>query len=354
MIQRAKRTGVDLRLIPSLRRAIRPHHDAAALMALVRLFREERPDIVHTHSSKAGVLGRFAARLTGVPIVVHTVHGLPFHPYEKAWLNALYRWLEWICGRWTDRLVAVAEAMVDQGVAGGMAPREKFVVIRSGMELAPFLDAERAREATRASLGLAPGDRVVVEVARLAPLKGHEDVLVAASRLAARHPSLRLLFVGDGELREALHARARALEVWERVVWTGMVEPDRVAAMLAASDVVVHASYREGLARVLPQALVVGRPVASYDIDGAREVIEDGVTGRLVRAGDVAGLTAALDALLSDPASAARMATEGRRCCVEEFGHERMVERIDALYREISGHCNSEVGSFICQAPKGP
>lgn len=335
LIQRARRGGVDLRLLPHLRRAISPYHDALALGSLVRLFREERPDIVHTHSSKAGILGRLASKLTGVPVVVHTVHGLPFHPYESGWRNLLYRGLEWVCGHWTDRLVAVAEAMVEQGVAGGMGPREKFEVIRSGMELARFLDAERLREVTRAALGFLPTDRVVAKVARLAPLKGHEDVLVAASRLVTRHLTLRLLFVGDGELREELHARARALGVWERIVWTGMVEPDRVAAMLAASDVVVHASYREGLARVLPQALVAGRPVATFDVDGASEVVEDGVTGRLVRPGDVNGLTAALDALLSDPASATRMALEGRRRCVATFSHEEMVARIDALYRKL-------------------
>jgi len=347
LIQRARRNGVDLRLLPHMRRAISPYHDALALASLIQLFREERPDIVHTHSSKAGILGRFAARLTGVPIVVHTVHGLPFHPYERRSLNALYRVLEWVCGRWTDRLIAVAGAMVDQGVEGGMGPREKFTVIRSGMELAPFLAAEGLRDATRARLGIAPADRVVVEVARLAPLKGHEDVLVAASRLVGRHPTMRLLFVGDGELREALHARARALGVWERIVWTGMVEPDRVAAMLAASDVVVHASYREGLARVLPQALVVGRPVATFDVDGAREVVEDGVTGRLIHVGDVDGLTAALDGLLSDPASASRMAAEGRRRCVAEFDHAEMVARIDALYQELLTGQESVSAPFV-------
>ena len=332
LLERARRKGVRVIVLLSLRRAIHPVRDVVSYQALLDIFRAERPQIVHTHSSKAGILGRFAAHRARTPVVVHTIHGPPFYPGQNAAANFAFRMAERLAARRTHRLISVADAMTERFVSGGVAPREKFVTIYSGMEVAPFLADGEARERVRAEFGFAPGDVVIGKIARLFHLKGHEDVLRAFSGVVADFPRARLLFVGDGILREALQARARALGVAERVRFAGLVAPDRIPEMIKAMDVLVHASLREGLARVLPQALLSGCPVISYDVDGAREVVRNGETGFLVPAGSVGGLTDALRTALGDLPAARAMAARGRELFTEQFRAETMVRRIVEVY----------------------
>jgi len=335
LLSQAERSGFEVVVVPQMRREIHPLRDLASLRALRRIIAERRPQIVHTHSSKAGILGRYAAHREGVPIIVHTIHGLPFHPYERWWLNRLYVWLERRAAGWSSQLVSVADAMTEQAVAAGVAEREKFVTIYSGMEVEAFLGSGARREEMRQRFGFGPGDFVFGKVARLFELKGHEYVLRAAQRLCGRHPELRLLFVGDGVLRGELERLADDLGLAEKVVFAGLVPASMVPACLAAMDALVHASLREGLARVLPQALLAGKPAVSFNVDGAREVVVDGQTGYLVAPRSVGELAEAMGKVIERRKEAERMAARGRELCRERFEWRAMVERLDRLYRRL-------------------
>jgi len=335
LLEQAKRGPFRTVVLPQMRRAIHLTRDLSTYRALKRLFRRERYDVVHTHSSKAGILGRLAARKADVPVVVHTIHGLPFHPYQPKFTYRLYVGLERMAGRRADRIISVADAMTAQAVAAGVAPADNFTTIYSGMDLDAFLAADAERETARKKLGFGPDDLVVGKIARLFDLKGHEYVFEAFRRLAARFPTLKLMLVHDGILRKEFERELEQSGLLDRTVFTGIVPPDEIPGLIAAMDVLVHASLREGLARTLPQALAVGRPVVSFDVDGAREVVFDDKTGYLVPPKDVGALTAALEQLLADAALRQRLGAEGRRLVDPMFRKERMVEQIAALYDEL-------------------
>lgn len=335
LLERARANRVPVEIVTSLRRAIHPWRDLSAYRHIKRVLRDFQPDVVHTHSAKGGFLGRAAAHALGVPAIVHTVHGAPWHPYQGRGARLLFR----ACERWAARrchaFIGVADAMTDLMVAGGVAPRERFTTIYSGLEVEPLLAAERHRERVRGELGYGPRDVVVGKIARLFHLKGHDDLLAAAPRIVAAQPDVRFLLVGDGILRESLERRVAALGLTAHFRFLGLVPPERVPESIAAMDVLVHVSLREGLARVLPQALIAGRPVVSYDIDGAREVVIPGETGYLLPPGDVAGLVAAVVELAGDASLRDRLGAEGRRRCADLFRHQRMTREIRALYERL-------------------
>ena len=335
LLRRARANGVDLVLMPELCRELSPLKDWRAYRKLRRLFREVKPDVVHTHSSKAGILGRLAARKEGAPAIVHTIHGLPFHRFQGRLAHKFYVWSETRAARWCDRILCVADAMTEQAVAEGVAPPEMFRTVYSGMETGPFVRDLGARERVREEFGLAPDDIVIGKIARLFYLKGHEDVLRAGAAVCRRFPKAKFFFLHDGILREQFRALAEELGIGDRVVFGGIVDPERIPEMYEGMDLVVHASYREGLARILPQALLSGVPVVSYDVDGAKEVVLPGETGWLVPPGDVAGLERAMTEALENLPRAREMALEGRRRFEEQFRTETMVREIERTYREL-------------------
>jgi glycosyltransferase involved in cell wall biosynthesis len=335
LLSEVRRLDIPCVVVPSLRRAVHPVRDAQAFFQLKRELRAFAPAVVQTHSSKAGILGRFAARAAGVPIVIHTVEGLPFHRYASPWTNALYVLAERAAARVTDHTVCVAQAMVDQAVAAGIRPPGGYSIIYSGMDVDAHLRAAAFRDATRRRLGIVPEDVVIGKVARLFELKGHEFVIRALPAVLERCPQARLLFVGDGLLRAELAHLAGSLGVAHRVTFAGLVPPEEVPAMISAMDVLVHASLREGLPRVLVQALLCEKPVVAFALDGAPEVVIDGVTGRLVQPESVEGLAAALLATIEHPEESRRMAQEGRHRFVDRFRISTMVDDTEALYRRL-------------------
>jgi glycosyltransferase involved in cell wall biosynthesis len=334
LVERAQAGGLDLRIMPELRRSIHPWRDWRSYRRLLQLLREIRPQIVHTHSSKAGILGRLAAAKLGIP-AVHTIHGASFHYGQNPLAHHSYILAEKFAARHCQRFISVCEAMTDQYVEAGIAPRERFVTIYSGMEVEPFLNPPRSRDEVRRELGLRPEHVVITKVARLFHLKGHECVIAAASRVAREHPQVRFVFVGDGILRGQFERQIAAAGLTDKFVFTGLVPPQQVPELIQASDVVVHASYWEGLARVLPQALIAGKPVVSYDVDGAREVVIPGQTGYLLPPRAIDELAAALCELAADPALRERLGRTGRERFVDQFRHETMTRRIREVYAEL-------------------
>jgi glycosyltransferase involved in cell wall biosynthesis len=331
---RARANGVDLRIISEFRRNLHPVRDWNSYREIIRLLREIKPDLVHTHASKAGILGRWAAAKLGIP-AVHTIHGASFHYGQHPLAFRLYRQLERHAGRRTAKFISVADAMTDQYVAAGVAPCEKFLTIHSGFDVEPFLSPPRPPSEVRRELGLSPEHVVIGKVGRLFHLKGHEFVIEAAGAVCERFPQVRFLFVGDGILRGQYERRLDELGLKDRFVFAGLVPPDKVAELVHAMDIVVHTSLWEGLARVLPQGLIAGKPVVSYAIDGAKEVVIPGETGYLVPPQSIDELAAALSELVADPALRHRLGAAGRARFTDQFRHQTMTRRIRELYAEV-------------------
>jgi glycosyltransferase involved in cell wall biosynthesis len=336
LLQRHPR-GSEVNVVssPLMRRAIHPWRDWQCLRWLRRELLKLRPDVVHTHSAKGGILGRFAAHRTGVPAIVHTVHGAPFHEYQNAIARGLSRRCECWAARRCHHLISVADAMTDRLATAGVAPREMFSTIYSGMEVEPFVEAQSLRAAVRSQFGFRDEHVVIGKVARLFELKGHEYVIQSAVDVCRRNPDARFLFVGDGVLRGRLEKQIADAGLTEHFVFAGLRPPTEIPELIAAMDLLVHASLREGLARALPQALIAGKPVVSFDIDGAREVALDGITGRLLPPQDVAALAEALMQLSSDEALRQRLGDEGRRRFTEQFRHQTMTAQIRRVYERV-------------------
>ena len=320
-------------LLPHLVRPVHPLHDLLAYRDLVRLFRRRQPDIVHTHSGKAGILGRLAARRTGVPIVIHTIHGPSFGPFQGRLANLAFISAERLAARYTDHFVTVAHAMTRQYLEAGIGTPGQFTRIRSGFDLGPFLGAHRDPELGR-KLGLQPGDFVIGKVARLFRLKGHDELFAALPAILQRIPNARVLLVGDGPDRPRYEAMAARPPLAGRVIFAGLVPAESVAAHLALMDVLVHLSRREGLARVLPQAMAARVPVVASDCDGASEACIDGQTGFLISPDAPGVLVERLATLAGDASLGRAMAERGRRLAEEEFSTQRMVGELEALYRD--------------------
>jgi glycosyltransferase involved in cell wall biosynthesis len=326
--------GVLTRL-PALVRPIHPWRDLQAWRQLREIFRLTRPDIVHTHSGKAGILGRLAARSAGVPVIVHTIHGPSFGPFQGAPANALFSAAERKAGAVTTHYVSVADAMTRQYLAAGIGHPEQYTRIFSGFPLAPFLAAQNDLN-LRQSLGIQPGDIVVAKVARLFELKGHDDLISAAPGAVALRPNLKFLLVGDGAWRGRLEERVRRLGLARHFIFTGLVPPSEIPRYLGLADFVVHLSRREGLPRVLPQALAAGRPVLAYDCDGANEICRDNETGFLISPGDLTALGARLLQLADDPALREKLGRNGRQFVTENFSVETMLDRLYTLYLKLT------------------
>lgn len=324
-----------LTILPELVRPVDPWKDWLACRRLAELFRARRPDIVHTHSGKAGVLGRLAAARAGVPTIVHTIHGPSFGPFQGWFANWLFRSAERRVGKLTTHFVVVADAMKHQYLAAGIGRPGQYTKILSGFALEPFLAAANDL-GVRARFGLSAQDIVVGKIARLFKLKGHDDLLDVAPGLVRACPRLKFLLVGDGQWRARLAQRARALGVERHFVFAGLVPPETIPALLGIMDIVVHLSRREGLARALPQALAAARPIVACDCDGAQEVCLDNETGFLLAPGDMAGLSERILRLAQDAALRRRLGERGRQLVQERFALQRMVDDLYALYLRLA------------------
>jgi len=333
LLTRAKEGGYRVIEVPQMRREINPIRDYRTYMRLKKLLKQLRPDVVHTHSSKAGILARKAAAKVGGMRIVHTVHGLPYHRYLSPWRNRLYIALERRAARRSHAIISVADAMTRQALDAGVGRTEQYTTIHSGMETEPYLNACGAKE-FRDSLGLRDDVILVTQVSRLAELKGHQYILDAAERIGDSR--VRFCFVGDGRWRDRIEAETHRRGLSDRFIFTGLLPSEQIPSVMAGSDIVVHCSLREGLARALPQAMLAARPVISFDIDGAAEVVDDS-TGVLLPPGDVDGLTAAIEKLAADAALRLRLGGAGRERCREMFAHDLMVDRIEELYLKLAG-----------------
>jgi len=350
LLSQARET-THLIVVPEMGRSINPFSDVIALVKLYRIIRAGRYHIVHTHSSKAGVLGRAAAWLARTPIIVHTLHSLVFHDYQPWIVNRSWWLIKKVFARITDYFISVSEVISEKAIAAGVDKPEKFRTVYSGMELDWFLNADFDAASVRQEFGIPPDAPVVGKIARLFPLKGHDQLMDAAPEIVKQVPNVRFLLIGDGILLEHLEERATGYGIRENFVFAGLLPRERIPEMISAMDVVVHTSLREGLARVLPQALAMGKPCVAFDIDGAREVVITEKTGYLVDAFDSAGLAEGVVKLLKDEGLRNKFGRNGQKHVDPNFRAEKMVADISEVYQMLIARYRRRLERFDRSPP---
>ncbi|NOZ63597.1 MAG: glycosyltransferase family 4 protein [Caldiserica bacterium] len=331
---KAGELGIHPVTIPSLRRNPHPVLDYASFGTLLALFKKNKYHIVHTHSSKAGILGRWAAYFSKIPIIVHTIHGLPFFPYQHPFLNFLYLNSERITAPITDKIITVCEAMKFKALSAGVGKEHQYATVYSGMELDPFLSTVPSPQ-LREKLGIKEGEVVIGKIARLFPLKGHKFVVRIAPEVIKKFPRVKFLLVGDGILREKLMERIKELKLEDRFIFAGLVPPEKIPDYLALMDIVIHTSLREGLARVIPQAMAAGKPVVTWDLDGSGEIVQEGETGFLIPSQEEEKLKKAIFCLLENRELREKMGEKGKKLVDPLFRKEEMARRIHEVYQEL-------------------
>jgi glycosyltransferase involved in cell wall biosynthesis len=334
-VARARRQACRLIDVATLDRDPSPARDLGALLTLVRLLRRQRPAIVHTHTSKAGFIGRLAARLAGVPAIVHQPHGHIFYGYYGRAVTGFYVALERIAARWSDRLITLTDREIDEHLALGIGRRAQFVTVPSGVPTAELRARAPQRAAARAALGLPPDAFVVAALGRLVPVKGFDLLVEAMPALLAAVPGAHAVVIGDGPEEAPLASLAERLGVAARVRWHG-ASADPVA-ILAAADVLAAPSRNEGMGRALVEAMALGVPVVGTDVGGIPSVVGDDAAGRLIPPDDVPALAAALIELGRDESVRAKL-SEVARARAEAFSTEvadaLMLDLYAALVRE--------------------
>jgi glycosyltransferase involved in cell wall biosynthesis len=337
--------GYDVIVLDAMRRAILPGKDILTYFQLKKLLRKLQPDIIHTHSAKAGILGRWAGHAlkgqlepgTQKPYVVHTIHGLAFHPYLNPLLDQLYIAIEKSAGKCTDAFLTVADAMTEKARAAGIGLDKPWTTAYSAIDEEAYLNNKPSQAeilAFRKKYDIPQKAVVLVTVARLAELKGHEYIIESAKRLAAQFENCVWLFVGDGAFTEQIKRQTQTIGLANRFKFTGLLPPEQIPLAIYSSDILVHCSLREGLARVLPQAMLCAKPVVSFDIDGAKEVV-NGKTGFLLEPKDVEGLTIACTKLIENPQLCQTLGRAGLESVIQKFAPDTMVNTIEEVYRKL-------------------
>lgn len=332
LIEEVRARGVPLTIEPNLVRQVDPLKDLLAFLALYRHIRRGAYAIVHTHSGKAGMLGRWAAHLAGVPIIVHTVHGWSHHERQHPLAQRLFILLEQLTAPITDKLIVVSPLNTEKGLRDHIATPGKYVTIRSGIDLERFSNPERPREALRAELGIPPDAPVIGTVTRLSAQKAPLDFVAAAAKVAQRHPDVHFVVVGDGPLRNEVEETIEADGLTSRFHLTGLRRD--IPDLMHSFDIFALSSLWEGLPRVLPQAMAAGLPIVATAVDGNAEAVTDGVNGLLTPAGDPSAFALALLKLLEISELRDRMGQAGLDM-VDEFSAGKMVDNIEDLYQRL-------------------
>ena len=327
--------------IDKLIRAICPLYDSISYYEIKKHLMRIQPDIVHTHSAKAGILGRFAAHKlkTQNPKLktIHTIHGLAFHPYQSNLLNKFYIAVERAAAKRTDFFISVADAMTAQALAAGIGRAEQYTTAYSAIEEDNFLKPipDESKKAFRRKYGIADDAVVFITIARLFMLKGQDYIIESAKELSKRFEKAVWLFVGNGNLADHYKSEVQQLGLAERIKFTGLLPPSQIPLAIQSSDILVHCSLREGLARTLPQAMLCGKPVVSFDIDGAREVVNE-KTGRLIEPKNIEQLTSVCAELIQSSDLREKLGKTGRESVKQKFAPDTMVDTIEAVYKKLT------------------
>jgi glycosyltransferase involved in cell wall biosynthesis len=331
----AEEEGAAMHYVPELRQPVHPLYDSRALLKLIRVARAFKPDVVHTHTAKAGFLGRQAAlAVRPRPAIVHTYHGHVLEGYFGAARARLYLELERALARVSDRLIGVSQATVDDLVRLGVAPPERFRVLPLGLDLDPLAEVDVAsRPASRRELGIGAEEILLVFVGRVVPIKRLDLLLPALAQARESEPRLRLAVVGDGDERPRLERQAAELGIAADVLFLGYRRELR--PIFAAADIAVLSSDNEGTPVSLIEAAAAGLPAVATDAGGVGEVVSTEM-GILVPRGDVAALAGVMVEMAADPQRRERCGRAAQRRALGRYGAARLLSDIDALYRELA------------------
>lgn len=334
LIEETRERGIPLTILPNLVRQVSPINDLLALWKLTRLMRQRRFQIVHTHSSKAGILGRLAARLAGVPVIVHTVHGWSFHDYMSPFVRSTYITLERWMATFSDALIVVTNKDIEKGLRHNIGRANQYRLIRSAVPLDEFDPSAGERSAAHKEFGI-PDDAIVVgTIGRFSEQKNPFDWARVAARVSRVQPGVWFLLVGDGPLRSDLEELLRKEGIADKTVLAGLRRD--VPRMISGIDIFLLTSLWEGLPRVIPQAMAMGIPVIANQVDGIAEAIQDEVTGYLCPPGDLDRMAERCVRLINQPDLRREMGLIGRSYATQEFDLQRMIEQIEALYFELA------------------
>lgn len=323
--------GIGFHPIKNFVQEISIYNDLMALFELIWLIKREKYDIVHTHNSKAGFIGRLAARICGISIVVHTIHGFAFHEFEKPPRQALFIFLERLAARFADKLITVSEPLKDWGLRLGIGKKGQYTTIYDGIEINRFiLNINIGKK--RQEFGIKSADFVVGVVSKLWEGKGHKCILKAASSVITKVPNVKFMFVGEGYLREELEALTQQLGLNDYIIFTGFRTD--IPEITAIFDIAVLASFFEGLGRVLLEAMALSKPVIATKVGGIVDVVTDGKTGSLVPPNNSVALAQAIIRLLKDESLRRRMGEAGRAKIDAKFSAQTMVDKIQTVYEE--------------------
>ncbi len=326
----AKMQGVKIYFTGSVIRDIRPWKDLTAFLEIYRILKTERPAIVHTHSSKAGILGRWAAWFAGVPVIIHTIHGFGFNDFQPWPLRFLLILIEKLTSPVTDRFVVVTTEDRKKGLHYGIGDPDRYTVIRSGIDTSLYKSAFDGAGDLRASLGIAAGLKIVTTIGAFKPQKNLADFLGIARGVLDKAPDTRFLLVGDGGQRPILEARRAQLRLEGSVVFLGWRRD--IPAVLAITDVFVMTSLWEGLPRSILEAMCAAKPVVANAVDGVREIIREGETGYLIAPHDLDAMAARVISILETPALAAKLGENARRIITGEYDLYHMVRQQEEMY----------------------
>jgi len=328
-LEEAGKAGVRILAIPELVRNIHPRDDLKALLKLVKIFRQERPHIVHTHTSKAGILGRWAARLSGVPVIIHTPHGHVFWGYFNRWETALYVFLERLTAAITDKIITLTEQENKDYLGRHIAPAGKFTTIHSGVALERFINGRVDPTDMKKELGIPANAFVVGTVGRLTAIKGHKYLIAAAQKALLTTPGMIFVFLGDGNLLDVLKAQADEAGIRDNVRFLGWRQD--VAGVMSTFDIFVLPSLNEGMGKVLVEAMAMGKPIIASAVGGIPDLVVHGKNGLLVPGADAEAIAGSIELLCRDPARRKIMGEKGK-VMAADYSAESMIRKIDRLY----------------------
>lgn len=337
ILNKVKNHAFDIIQIKGLKWKLNFLHDPIVLLKLIKLLKKKHYDIVHTHTTKAGILGRIAAYISGVPVIVHGLHGSTFQAFNSGLLNWLLFLFERLTGRFTDSYISVSKVLSEKYVERGIGKKENYHTVYSGMELTKFYHARDviSYQEKYEELGINTGDFLIGNVARLESRKGHKFLLDAFKNVIKKQKDghLKLLIIGEGNKREYLENYVKELNLGEKVIFTGYRKD--VEELMAVMDIFVLTSLREGLPRVLVQAAAVGMPSVAFNVDGVSEIIKDNYNGFLVEAKDLGQLENRIVKYMNNKELVLLHGRNGREFIENKWSIKGMVDRIDKIYQDL-------------------
>jgi glycosyltransferase involved in cell wall biosynthesis len=345
VFNKVKNNNFNIIQIKGLKWKLNFLHDPIVLIKLIKLMRKNYYDIVHTHTTKAGILGRIAARIAGVPVIVHGLHGSTFEAFNSGLLNWLLFLFERLTGRFTDAYVSVSGVLSEEYIEKGIGKKENYHTVYSGMELEKFYGAKEKIDCGKKQreLGIDSEDFVIGNVARLETRKGHQFLLDAFKNVVEEQKDghVKLLIIGEGEEKENLENYVKKANLEKKVIFTGYRED--VEELMAIMDIFVLTSLREGLPRVLVQAAAVGIPSVAFNVDGVPEIIKDNYNGFLVKVKDVKQLENRIVRYMNNKKLVLLHGQKGREFIENKWSIEGMVDRIDKIYQDLVGEKLGEI-----------